>query len=118
MHSKSVYTHPSATILKEAVVSTLRRDICVDDDSLQAKRELEIVFHKLKEGEYEKVHAIRHLCRASSGVFGDVRAIASVCEDAERSNTKRLPASETNTDAGGESIVFCEDGWDSIIPIT
>lgn len=120
VHSKGVYTHPSATILKEAVVGTLRRDICVDDDSLQAKRELDGIFHKLKEGKYEKVHAIKHLCQASkNGVFGDVRAIASVCEDAERSNSKRLSASENNTDAGGggdDSIVICEDGWDSIIP--
>ena len=120
VHSKSVYLHAAATILKEAVVSTLRRDICVDNDSFQAKKELEGIFYKLKEGGYEKVHAISHLCRASSnGVFGDVRAIASVCEDAERSEGKRLlPTTENNTDAGGggDPIVFCEDGWDSIIP--
>ena len=49
VHSKSVYLHAAATILKEAVVSTLRRDVCLDDDSLQAKKELEGLFHKLRE---------------------------------------------------------------------
>ena len=123
VHSKSVYLHTAATILKEAVVGTLRRDICVDDDTSQAKEELEGIFHKLKEGEYKKVDAITHLCWASNnGVLGDVKAIASVC-DAERSKSKRLPASVNHTDVGGsgdddDPIVFCEDGWDSIIPTT
>ena len=122
VHSKSVYTDAAVTIFKEAVVGTLRRDVCVDDDSSQAKKELAQIFRKLKKGEYDKVDAIRHICLASNnGVFGDVRAIASVCEGAERSEGKRLPASENNTDAGDggdDSFVFCEDGWDSIVPIT
>ena len=125
VHSKSVYIHPAATLLKEAVVSTLRRDVCVDDDSIQAKRELEVIFRKLKEEEYDKADAVRHICQASkNGVFVGVGTIESVCDGAGNPKNSRyegLQASENNTNAvDGDNgpIGFCSDGWDSIVPTT
>jgi len=119
VHSKSIYIRPAATILKEAVVSTLRRDVCQDGDNEQAKKELAMIYQNLREGEYEKDDAIRHLCRASkNNGFGDARAIPSVCEGAEVNKSKKLRASEKSTFAGDvdKSLELCMYGWDSIIP--
>ena len=119
VHSKSIYMHPAAIILKEAVVSTLRRDVCQDGDDKQAKQELAVIYQKLREGGYDKDDATRHLCRVSkNGVFGDARAIASVCERAEMSKSKKLQGSEKSTFAYdiNKSLEMCVDGWDSIIP--
>ena len=119
VHSKSIYMHPPAIILKEAVVSTLRRDVCQDGDNKHAKQELAVVYRKLREGGYDKDDAIRHLCRVSkNGVFGDARAIASVCEGAKMSKSKKLQGSEKSTFAYdiNKSLEVCVDGWDSIIP--
>uniref|UniRef100_A0A7S0FIT6 Uncharacterized protein n=1 Tax=Minutocellus polymorphus TaxID=265543 RepID=A0A7S0FIT6_9STRA len=119
VHSKSVYVHPAATLLKEAIVSTLRRDVCDDADNLQSRQELTEIYWKLKGGEYDKAHAIRHLCRATNekGVFGDARAIANVCESAERS---KRPGKKKNSTpikhCYDQSLELCEDGWDSIVP--
>mmetsp|Transcript_1819 Transcript_1819/g.5311 ORF Transcript_1819/g.5311 Transcript_1819/m.5311 type:complete len:115 (+) Transcript_1819:689-1033(+) len=60
-------------------------------------------------------------CRASkeNGVFGDARAIANVCESAERSKRPGKKKNSTPIEHDyDQSLELCEDGWDSIVPLT
>ena len=81
IHSKSIYNDPAATVLKEVIVSALRRDICIEEkDDDAARKELQSIYNQLRIRNYDKTDALRHMCGAAEdGKFGSIKPVQNIC---------------------------------------
>eukprot|EP01049_Picozoa_sp_SAG25_P008947 SAG25_NODE_846_length_5084_cov_13.320963_1_plen_956_part_00 len=78
VHSKTIFQREAATIIKEVSMSVIKRNPCHRDSATE--KVLEKIYRYLRNGEYSKADAIRHLCTdAKYKRFGS-RQSSRICD--------------------------------------